>query len=414
MTTAIASDQPVKIPSERVLIFLIGAIQFVNTLDFMMVMPLGPDFAEALGIPTSHIGYVGGSYTAAAAFSGVLGSLFLDRFDRRIALACAMLGLVIGTAAGGFATGPATLYAARVLAGLFGGPATALSLAVIADVIPPERRGRAMGAVMGAFSVASVFGVPAGLQLATMGGWRLPFFAVAALGLVITAVAIFALPPLRIHLQRAQQNPVVKGPLLNRTTGLSLTMTAMVMGGLFAVIPNVSAFFQHNLGYPRERLGLLYMFGGVASFITMRFVGPLVDRFGATRLIVVGTLLHCAVLIATFMSPISVPAMLLFVVFMVSGSVRMVPLGALSSRVPEPHERARFMSAQSAVQHFASALGAVGASLLLTATPDGNLVGMNRVALVAMLLALVVPLLSRFLEARVVANESTPRAVQPI
>ena len=53
-------------------IFLVGAIQFVNILDFMMVMPLGPDFAKALGIPTAHLGIVGGSYTAAAAVAGLV------------------------------------------------------------------------------------------------------------------------------------------------------------------------------------------------------------------------------------------------------------------------------------------------------------------------------------------------------
>src|SRR5690349_8173349 len=104
-----------------------------------MVLPLGPDFGEALGVPTSRIGVVGGSYTAAAAIAGVLGSLFLDRFDRRPALAVAMVGLVIGTALGGFATGLGSLLLARVVAGVFGGPATSLSLAVIADVIPPAR-----------------------------------------------------------------------------------------------------------------------------------------------------------------------------------------------------------------------------------------------------------------------------------
>src|SRR6476469_6225403 len=118
---------PASIPSERTIVFLVGAIQFVNILDFMMVMPLGPDFAVGLGIPAAHLGYIGGSYTAAAAVSGLVGSLFLDRFDRRQALGVAMLGLVIGTLSGGFATSFETLIAARVLAGLFGGPATALS-----------------------------------------------------------------------------------------------------------------------------------------------------------------------------------------------------------------------------------------------------------------------------------------------
>ncbi len=37
---------------------LVGAVQFVNILDFTIVMPLGPDFSRALGIPSSNIGYV--------------------------------------------------------------------------------------------------------------------------------------------------------------------------------------------------------------------------------------------------------------------------------------------------------------------------------------------------------------------
>ena len=37
--------------SERVIIFLIASVQFISILEFMMVMPLGPDFAEALNIP---------------------------------------------------------------------------------------------------------------------------------------------------------------------------------------------------------------------------------------------------------------------------------------------------------------------------------------------------------------------------
>ena len=67
---------------ERTVVLLVAAVQFVNLLDFMMVMPLGPDFAKALDIPLSHIGYLGGAYTLSAAVAGFVGSLFLVRFDR--------------------------------------------------------------------------------------------------------------------------------------------------------------------------------------------------------------------------------------------------------------------------------------------------------------------------------------------
>lgn len=394
--------------SERTLIFLVGAIQFVNVLDFMMVMPLGPDFADALGISTSQIGIVGGSYTAAAAVAGVLGSLFLDKFDRRSALFVTMLGLVVGTALGGFATGLGTLLLARVVAGCFGGPATSLSLAVIADAVPPERRGKALGAVMGAFSIASVLGVPAGLELARHWGWRTPFFAVAGLGLVLAGMAVMRMPSMRGHIEAKKAFTGPKTPLLDGVTTLSLTNTALVMLGVFAVVPNISAFVQHNLGYPREHIGLLYLVGGAASFVVMRITGTLVDKWGSTPLVVLGTGLHVVSLVAAFIHYQPwMPILLIFTIFMLSGSVRMVPLQTLASRVPRPDQRARFMSAQSAVQHCASAIGAMVASLVLVALPDGRLENMEIVAFGALLVASLVPFGARMLERRLAIRDSS-------
>lgn len=395
---------------ERLIVLLVGAVQFVNVLDFMMVMPLGPDFAAALGISTSHIGVVGGSYTLAAAAAGLLGSLFLDRFDRRWALGVAMLGLVGGTALGGLATGLTTLLVARLIAGGFGGPATSLSLAIIADAIPPERRGKALGAVMGAFSVASILGVPAGLELAERFGWRAPFFAVAGLGLLITLAAVGVMPAMRGHLAL----PRAAGPkvrLLDGATGISLLNTSLVTLGVFAVVPNISAFIQHNLGFPRGDIGGLYLIGGAASFAAMRVVGSLVDRFGATALVALGTLLHAFALLTAFVYHLSwLPIVVIFTVFMLSASVRMVPLQTLNTRVPRPQQRARFMSAQSAVQHAASAAGAVLASLVLVAAPDGKLVHMDRVALGALLVACLVPFGAHALERRLRARDAPPAA----
>src|SRR5437762_9724103 len=256
-----------------------------------MVMPLGPDFALSLGIPTSKLGLIGGSYTAAAALSGLAGSFFLDRFDRRPALGFAMLGLVLGTALGGAATGLHSLMAARLLAGLFGGPATSLSFSIIADVVPAQRRGAAMGKVMAAFSIAAVLGVPAGLEMSRQFGWRAPFLGVAGLGIVIACLAVFLLPPLRGHLVSREENVSLAHLLSRRNVLLSWAMTFLVMSAGFIVIPNISAYVQMNLGYPRARLGLLYLYGGVVSFFSTQIAGRLVDRYGSFRVGTVGTVL---------------------------------------------------------------------------------------------------------------------------
>jgi predicted MFS family arabinose efflux permease len=396
--------------SERTVVLLVAAVQFVNILDFMMVMPLGPDFAKALGIPTAHIGYIGGAYTLAAAVAGMIGSLFLDRFDRRKALAVTMLGLVVATALGGLSFGLTSLVGARLLAGAFGGPATAVALAIVSDVVPPERRGRAMGTVMTAFSVASILGVPAGLRMGTLFGWRAPFFSVAALGLLLTVVAVFAMPSLTGH--RARLGERRAEPLkFDRLMLATLGNTALTMVGVFAVVPNISTFLQHNLGYPRDKLDLLYFVGGFATVLATRTIGTLVDRVGATRVLAVGTLVFVTALYFGFVRPVSAEHVIyVFPLLMLSASMRGVPLNTLATRVPNPKERARFMSALSAVQNLASTAGAFAASVVLVDGLDGRLENMEVVAVAAIGVALFVPVLSSFIETAVRAKERAKAA----
>jgi predicted MFS family arabinose efflux permease len=399
--------------SESFIVFLVAAVQFTNILDFVMVMPLGPDFAAGLGIPTSQLGLIGGSYTAAAAVSGLAGSFFLDRFDRRKALAVAMLGLVIGTAAGGLARGLGTLLLARVVAGAFGGPATSLAMSIIADVVPVQRRGTALSRVAMAFSVASVLGVPFALELSRQLGWRVPFFTVAGLGLMVAGAGVAFLPPLTGHLsagpaRRTTPLEDARVILARPEVRLSYLTTFTVMAGGFIIIPNISAYVQANLGYPREHLWVLYLAGGLASLASMQLVGRLVDRYGSFRIGTVGAVLLAATTVVGFVAyPPGFPVMGLFVGFMVANSFRNIAYNTLASRVPQPQWRARFMSFQSAIQHFASAAGATVSAWILTETPDHKLEHMPVVAAISIALTLCLPPLLLTVERKVRDREGS-------
>jgi predicted MFS family arabinose efflux permease len=395
--------------SERKLVFLVGAGQFINTLDFTMVLPLGPDFAKALDIPASTLGVFGGSYTAAQAVAGIAGAFFLDRFDRRRALAVALTGLVAATAAGGLATGLVSLLAARMIAGAFGGIAETLAYALIGDAIAPERRGRAMGAIVSSFAVASVLGVPAGLELARLGGWRAPFFAVAALGAVVTVAAISMLPPQRAHLlvQPGPFRDLLRRPMV----WLGLVGTAVGYVAHYALVPNYSAYFQFNRGYPRGQLGLLYMIGGAVMFGSSRLAGWLGDRRGAAPVVASGAALYAVVLIGGFIYPVAaVPVVAVFVGLTISASLRFVPMRALLLRIPGPEERARFLSAQSAVLSIGSAAGAMLGAQVLRDRPDRSLAGIDDLAWVTIALTLVYAALGYAIERRVRARRAAGAA----
>ncbi|MCW0183438.1 MAG: MFS transporter [Zavarzinia sp.] len=380
------------------MIAIVTAIQFVNILDFMMVMPLGPDFARGLGIDPAHLGLVAGAYTVAGCLSGLIGALVLDRFERRSALMVCLAGLGLGTIAASFAVDLGTLVLARVIAGLFGGPSTALALSVIADKIPEERRGRALGIVMGGFAIAAVVGVPAGLELARLGGWRLPFLVVGGAIIGIALVVRFALPSGR----RQGGGSMARLVFLRRpNTALALAAVGCANMQAFLVLPATTAYLQFNLDFPREDMGLLYMIGGALSLVGMRVTGRMVDRFGTAPINGAATLLLSLLMFGAFvLVPPPLPLLVLFPLFMLAMSARNVGTQTLMSRVPSPTERAGFMSLSTAVQHLAASAGAGVSSLLLTSDAAGRLTGMASLAGLAIFFAALVPMLQLAIERR--------------
>lgn len=407
---------------ERALTFVVAAVQLVNVLEFMIVMPLGPDMAQALHFRMDAVGVVGGAYTAAGAVSGVIGALVLDRFDRKRVLLVTMIGLIAATVLGGLARSLETLIAARVLAGLFGGPATSVSIAIVSDVVPVARRGRAMAIVMGAFTVSSILGVPAALELAERAdAWSAPFFGVAALGVVVIAVAAVALPSMTGHMAAEggkgnlpgspgvadATSAVGLGAVLRRPEALlALTALGLTMMTLFSIVPNLSAYLQFNAGWPREHLAQLYAAGGAAGLVIMALSGRAIDRWGSAPVVTFAALwVTVVVAIGILPGRPLVHTMLFFVLFMGGTSIRNVAMNALTSRVPPPAERARYQSVQSAVQHLACAIGAMASTRLIEEQPDRSLAHMDWLGGAVIVGSLIVPFLAFAIERRVRARE---------
>lgn len=395
---------------ERVVILVIAAVQFVNVVDFMMVMPLGPDFAKALGIRVSHMGVLAGAYTLAAAVSGFIGSLFLDRICRRTALMWSLFGLAIGTGAGAFAVDFHTLLWARVLAGVFGGPTASIGLAIIGDIIPHERRGAAIGKVMIGFSAASIFGVPIGLEVARLGGWNAPFLMVGLAALAMAIVTRFFLPKLgqnTVHSRFTFRTLPFASLLRQQTVWVSYTLLFCVMMSGFLLFPNIAGYVQLNLGFPREDMGQLYLVGGIASLIVMTFCGALVDRYGSVPWFILGSIgFFAALIFGMYQTPPSLSPYGLFISFMVFGTFRNISMQTLSSKVPLPHERAGFMSLQSALQHLAMSAGGIFSSRLLTTSPTGQLDGIDKIVVTSSGLVIAGAILVVFLSNRVKLREN--------
>ena len=118
----------------------------------------------------------------------------MDRFGRKAALLTLYSGFLVGTFLCGWVGTYRTLLAARVLTGAFGGILGGMALAIVGDVFPDHKRGRATGILMSAFALASVVGVPVGIYLGNRFDWHAPFLVLAVLdGHFRIAFALFVL-----------------------------------------------------------------------------------------------------------------------------------------------------------------------------------------------------------------------------
>ena len=343
------------------LLLTLAGIQFTNILDFMIMMPLGPQFTQLFGISDASFGLLVSAYTLAAGASGLLATTYLDRFDRKKLLLMLYILFGLATLACGLASSYDTLMAARVLAGLFGGVLSALAQTIVADVIPFARRGRAMGIVMTSFSVSTVAGVPMGLYLAAHFSWQAPFLAIAAMVALLVAGAYATLPTLDQHLHTGQPQSALGAigrVLADPHHRLALLFSSLLMFAGFTVIPFITIYLQANVGWPAERVPLVYLFGGVATLVTARLVGAMADRLGKVRVFRWMALAVMPAMLATTLTQgLPVWAVLgVSTAFFISMSGRMIPGMAIISACANPQQRGSFMALNSSCQ--SAAMGA--------------------------------------------------------
>ena len=319
---------------------------------------------------------LGCDYTLAAGASGLLATTYIDRFDRKRLLLVLYVCFGLATLACGLAGSYGWLMVARVAAGTFGGVMSALSQTIVADVIPFERRGRAMGIVMTSFSVATVAGVPLGLFLAANLSWHAPFIGIAALCAGLAVMAAWTLPPLGQHLADQAGRSVLAGirqVVVDPNHLTAFGFSALMMSAGFTVIPYITIYMVANVGLSAGQIPLIYLCGGVVTLFSARMVGRLTDRRGKVEtftLMAVGLLVP--LLAITLLGRQS-----LWVVLLVSSllfalmSGRMIPGMAIVTSAANPRLRGTFMTLNAAVQSAAMGLAAFIGGLIISRDAQG-------------------------------------------
>lgn len=376
------------------LLAVLAFVQFSHIVDFMIMMPLGPQLMRLFQINPQHFGWLVSSYTFAAGASGFLAAFWVDRFDRKKTLIWFYIGFAMGTVACAIAPTYEFLLAARLISGGFGGVLSSLSFSIVGDTIAPEKRGTATGIVMMAFSMASVLGVPFSLYLANQWSWHAPFLFLGILSFVLFYLIVIFVPSLTGHIQHKSIESSILGPIhmltQNPRLGMTLVFQFLLTFAQFAIIPFLAQSMVFNAGLSEKELPLIYLVGGMVSMIGSPIIGRLSDIFGKKRIYVIGAIASLIPIYLITNMGISPSWYLLGCValFFFTMGARVIPATAIMQSSVHAPERGAFMSLASSVQQFSAAVAAAVAGGLVIKSPTGELLHYSKVGWLAIALSI--------------------------
>jgi DHA2 family multidrug resistance protein len=319
---------------------------FLQTLDTTIASVALPHIQGSVSSTPDQISWVLTSYIVAAAITIPLSGWLANRYGRKKILVASVVGFTLASALCGVADSLWQIVAFRFLQGVCGAALAPQSQAVLLDINPPERHGRAMAMWAMALTVAPALGPVIGGWLTDNYSWRWVFY-INVLPGILCAVGILAflreserrsssfdflgfatlsvaVGVLQLMLDRGQTQdwfnsteicleaaatalafyifiahtltttraPFVRPVLFRDRNFVAGSVLVFLIGiVMFAGLTLLPPLLQDLLGYPVTLAGVATAPRGLGGFVAMLLVGGLISRFDARLLIGLGLLL---------------------------------------------------------------------------------------------------------------------------
>ena len=345
------------------------AVNFVDMIGFMIVLPLLPFYALKLHATPETIGRLIASFSIAQLLAAPLWGRMSDRYGRRPALLIGLSASAIAYVVFGFASTVWLLFLSRLVQGA-GGGTTGVAQAYVADTVEPADRARALGWLSAATSAGVMVGPAIGSSAAHL-GQAAPGLVAATLCLINVFFAWRWLPESRK--EPAQKSAQTRRPLWHPawvalrhpTTPIGRLLWIYGVGMLaFASMTSVMALYLGaEFGIDEKTIGYIFLYVGVLSFVMRSLLlGPIVDRIGEAWAMRIGTML-LVVGLALYPLPRSLWTLAIVIPLVPIGTALLFPATtSLMSRASDPRELGTTMGV---AQTFAG-LARVAAPILAT------------------------------------------------
>lgn len=299
----ISGSDSIKVSST--LLPAICATSFIVFAQTFMVAPIIPQLSVVFSSPINIVALAVPAYILPQGTLMLIAGPLSDRYGRRTVIYTSLSLFTILTAITPFAHTAGSFIALRIATGFAGAGIVPICLTLIGDVIPFEKRGKAVGWMFGSIAGGTATGAATGALLEPIAGWHGLFFSVSILAILILLFAwgTHAFPKLPLP-----ENPDSPKKVLENYKSLLLQsraqrtysyifLNAILQSGVFTWL---GVYLHNRFGLNETGIGLALLGYGIPGVIFGPLIGKLADKYGRSLIVPLGVGLTgiCALILA--------------------------------------------------------------------------------------------------------------------
>ena len=275
------------------------AVAFITLLaigtDLFVVSPLLPTIAQQYRVVPGVAGNAVTLFSLAYMLGAPCMGLLADRVGRHTMLFAGLLGFAAANILTGLAPWFIFFLVMRVAAGCAAAAVTPNVLALVGQLAPEERRGRWMSITVAGFLLSLVIGAPIGTVVASLLSWRVTFAGIGLVTLLLAGINRLAWSS-EVQSVHSQVRIGASEPF-----HLGHTLRAVTVTGLWAfTVYSVYTYLGTGLrahGFSTGSIAAALILYGIGAVVGSLGSGHLIDRYGASRIVLLSFVLLAAALL---------------------------------------------------------------------------------------------------------------------
>ena len=352
--------------------WIYNIIVFIDRLGGFMLYPFFALYlTQKYEIGMSTVGLLFGVFSISGMVGSALGGAIADRMGRKTVIIVSLILSSLSALGMGFAPTLGIFIAVVVIVGTLSSIGHPAHEAVVADLLPPEKRAEGYGIIRVVFNLAVIIAPPiAGLLIAN--SYLTLFLVDAVISLISAAIVLLALPETKPQAQAHVKPETMKqtfagyGRVFKDTPflafiGVTVMMTLVYMN----MNSTLGVYLRDQHGLPELRYGWLLSINAIIVVLFQFWVTRRLEKYKPLLMMAAGSLLYAV----GFAMYGFVPTFALFIVAMIIitiGEMVVSPFqqSLVASFAPE-HMRGRYMAVSGLSWSISFTIGPYFAGLLL-------------------------------------------------